>query len=272
MATIATARVGESGLEGRRFAALRRRLNGQFDLFLAVSGEIEAELRSDGVSPARIVRLPFFVDPDQFHVEPPERRAAWRALTWPQWPADALVVLAMNRLEERKGMATLVRAAAGLDRGLPWRVAIAGDGDQRAELEALIATLGLTDRVRLIGTVKDRVRHLNAADVFVLPSRYEGLPNGVLEALACGVPVAVSRIAGTTDIVDDQHALLAPPDDPAAWTAALDRLLRDAPLRARLAAAGPPHVQARYGAPAVIDRYADVCARLLAAPSDAPAP
>ena len=264
MATIATTQVGEAGLEGRRFASLRRALNRQFDLFLAVSGEIEGELRSDGISPNRIVNLPFFVDQTRFAPIGAAERAALRRQLWAGWPDDAVVFLALNRLEERKGMHVLVDAVARLDRSLPWRLAVAGQGDQRRRLEEAIGAYGLGDRVRLLGTVKDRARHLNAADVFVLPSRYEGLPNGVLEALASGVAVAVSRIPGTTDIVDDDHAMMAPPDDVAAWATVLDTLTRSAPLRARLASSGPDRMRARFGQVAVLARYHECCRRLLA--------
>ena len=99
--------------------------------------------------------------------------------------------------------------------------------------------------------------------MFVLPSRYEGLPNGVLEALAAGVAVAVSRIPGITDIVNDTQAAMAPPDDVVAWSATLDKLARSASLRARLAAGGPACVRDRFGQTAVLAKYRQCCARLL---------
>lgn len=263
MVTIATAQVGEAGLEGRRFAGLRRALNRQFDLFLAVSGEIEDELRSDGMAPDRIVRLPFFVNQAEFKPIDDAGRAAVRRQLWTGWPDEAVVIVALNRLEERKGMHVLVDAVARLGPELPWRLAIAGEGAERSRLERAIKESGLGDRIRLLGTVKDRPRLLNAADVFVLPSRYEGLPNGVLEALSSGVAVAVSRIPGITDIVDDRHAVMAPPDDADGWASALKRLIASPATRATLAAAGPELVGGRFGQTAILAQYDECCRRLL---------
>ena len=85
------------------------------------------------------------------------------------------------------------------------------------------------------------------ADVFVLPSLSEGSPNALLEAMACGLPIVATRVGGVPEIaVDGETALLVPPEDPVALARAIDRLLRDRPLAARLGSAARAAVLTRY--------------------------
>ena len=85
------------------------------------------------------------------------------------------------------------------------------------------------------------------ADVFVLPSLSEGSPNALLEAMACGLPIVATRVGGVPEIaVDGETALLVPPEDPVALARAIDRLLRDRALAARLGSAARATVLTRY--------------------------
>jgi glycosyltransferase involved in cell wall biosynthesis len=163
-------------------------------------------------------------------------------------PPGRLVVGAVGRLSPEKGYGDLVRAttllaAAGVDFEL-W---IAGAGEGRADLERLIETLGLADRVRLLGFRPDTVELYHALDLLVLSSRREGLPNVVLEALAMGVPVVAVAVGGVQWLIEhDRTGLLCPPGQVAALAAALERALRDEPLRHRLACAGRALIERDY--------------------------
>jgi glycosyltransferase involved in cell wall biosynthesis len=152
------------------------------------------------------------------------------------------IVLTIARLDAQKGIAHLLDAAAAVPHA---SFAIAGDGPDRAALEARAATLGIGDRVRFLGHRRDVPALLASADLFVLPSLYEGLPLAVLEAMTAGVPVVATAIGGTDEVVrDGETGTLVPPADPAALAAAINRTLADRDRAARLAAAARSTVAA----------------------------
>ncbi|RMG07933.1 MAG: glycosyltransferase, partial [Planctomycetota bacterium] len=156
-------------------------------------------------------------------------------------------LLFLGRLDEQKRPDLLLEAFAGLvgapdaADALPPELELhfAGEGPWRARLEASARALGLEGRVRFLGLCADAPGLLRSGPLaLALPSVAEGMPNAVLEALACGVPVVASDLPGTREAAGDA-ALLVPPGDLPALRAALARVLADDGLRARLAAAGP---------------------------------
>ena len=114
----------------------------------------------------------------------------------PADPENSRVVLAVGRLVEQKGHATLIEAFARIADGIPeWRVVILGEGPFRSDLEARIDRLGLTDRVTLAGQVEDPRPFYASAGLFVLPSDYEGTSNALLEAASAALPCIVTTTA-----------------------------------------------------------------------------
>lgn len=166
------------------------------------------------------------------------------------------LVVGAGRLTHQKNFGDLVEALAALAPGTPeWRCIIAGEGELRRDLERRIAAFGLQDRVRLAGLVGDMPRLLAAADVFCLPSLYEGLPLALLEAMAAGLPVVAYAIEGVTDVVRDRaQGKLAAPGDTSGLAAAISSLMRDAAERSRLGAAARGAVAARHSFDTVIDQ------------------
>jgi glycosyltransferase involved in cell wall biosynthesis len=156
-------------------------------------------------------------------------------------------VVAAGRLGHQKGFDMLLDAfASARARGVDGRLTILGEGPDRAALEGRAARLGIGDVVRFAGFVANPFAYLAAADLFVLSSRYEGLPNVVLEALACGCPVvAFDCPRGVREIVrSGRNGVLLPPEDVAGLGDTLVRLLR-APaervtLRGQIAASLAP--------------------------------
>lgn len=149
------------------------------------------------------------------------------------------VVVSVGRLEPQKNFALLLRAFARVTARHPeWELHIFGDGPLRAELEALRSQLGLAGCVRLPGRTTDVAGELARAGLFALPSRYEGFPNALCEAMAAGLAaVATDCPSGPRDIVrDGVDGLLVPNEDEAALAAALCRLMCDGSERARLGA------------------------------------
>jgi GalNAc-alpha-(1->4)-GalNAc-alpha-(1->3)-diNAcBac-PP-undecaprenol alpha-1,4-N-acetyl-D-galactosaminyltransferase len=147
-------------------------------------------------------------------------------------------VLAAGRLVPQKGFDVLIRAFALA--GVPGAgLAIAGEGPELRQLQGLAAELGLENRVRFLGNQPDLPGLMGSAQLFVLPSRYEGLPNVLLEALASGVATIATDTAGARTILrDGEFGLLVPRDDAAALGSAISLLLNDHEQRRRFAAAG----------------------------------
>ncbi len=161
---------------------------------------------------------------------------------------DQRVVLAVGRLLVQKGHRYLVEALPELVARFPdVVVVIVGDGALRAELVARATSLGVQDRLRLVGFVEDARSLLGAADVFVLPSRQEALPLSALEAMDAGLPVVGTRVLGTAEVVvDGVTGLLVRPEDPAALAGAIGRLLADPARARRYGAAGRERFAERY--------------------------
>jgi len=156
---------------------------------------------------------------------------------------------AVGRMGPEKGFDMLLPAFA--ETGLAssgWQLVILGDGQERAALEAQAEALGLRHDVVMPGVVTDPQQWLFHADIFALSSRFEGFPNALLEAMACGLPVAAFDCpSGPGEIVrHEETGLLVPPGDTKALAAVITRLANDADLRRRLGSAAASDVTARY--------------------------
>jgi glycosyltransferase involved in cell wall biosynthesis len=149
------------------------------------------------------------------------------------------VVLAVGRLTTQKGFDLLIRAFHSVaPRHLEWRLVIIGDGPREAELKDLATKLLRRGSALFLGSVNDLEPHYRTAGLFVLPSRFEGFPNVLLEAMACGCAViATTCPGGSSDIIRDGfNGVLTPPEDVGALANAIERLMTDAGERVRLGA------------------------------------
>jgi glycosyltransferase involved in cell wall biosynthesis len=178
--------------------------------------------------------------------------------------AEVLCVAAMSR---RKGHAVLLEAFASVLREVPpARLTLAGDGAERAFLEARARELGITDSVRFLGAVAhDRMGALyDEADVFCLPSFAEGVPVVLMEAMAMRVPVVATEIMGVPELVEHgTSGLLVPPARPDALAQALIQLLGDGALRRRMGEEGRRRVASDYDASASTEKLRRVLEPLL---------
>ncbi len=152
---------------------------------------------------------------------------------------DEIVAGTIANFRRQKDYPNLLRAAALLARrDVPVRIVAVGQGPLEAETRRLHASLGLGDRVLLLGHREDAVRVLGACDLFTLASDNEGLPVALMEALALGLPVAMTAVGGVPEaITDGVEGRLVPPSNPDALAGAIEELVCDPVLRARMAAA-----------------------------------
>ncbi|PGH59153.1 glycosyl transferase [Azospirillum palustre] len=176
---------------------------------------------------------------------------------------DRLSLLFVGRVVRQKGLDVLFEALASLPDGMRSRIGltIVGDGPARPELEAQAARLALSERIVFRGWLgRDELpAAYRAADAFVFPSRDEGMPNVVLEAMAAGLPVVATRIAGNRDlVVEEETGLMLDADDTPALAAALARLAEDPALRRRLGEGGRRRVVEHFSWRAVAAAYRDL--------------
>jgi glycosyltransferase involved in cell wall biosynthesis len=250
--------------EGGEIAALRQRRVKKLYLFalrhldrvVAVSRDVRVELEEFGLQPNSIDDIPNGVDITRFKPLPVQMRVQVRtSLGW----ANDRVIVSMGRLAPQKGFDVLISAIRLIkdrhkDRDL--KLVIVGEGPLLGQLRGQVESLGMLDSVIFTGQVNEVVTYLQAADIFVLPSRFEGLSNALLEAMACGLPVIASRVSGNVDVIQANfNGLLVEPDSVDELATVIGRLVRDRALSVRLGTEARRTIQSHYSLEVVTDRY-----------------
>jgi glycosyltransferase involved in cell wall biosynthesis len=225
------------------------------DIFLTVS---EAEARD-----ARRLRIAVHAeavrngrDPAVFRPDPAARARIRGDLGVPR---DRVVIIAVSRLVWHKGYPELAAAMRAVPEAELWVVGERLDSDRGADMEALLRGAGLGFRLRMLGYRTDIPALLAAADIFTLPSRFEGLPMSVIEAMLTGLPVVATNVRGPAEqVIDGETGLSVPPGDASALGMALGRLVRDPDLRARMGQAGRQRALDCYDEAKVLSRTLDL--------------
>jgi glycosyltransferase involved in cell wall biosynthesis len=236
------------------------------DRLVYVAQRVRDESVASGLSPAeRSIVIPNGIDLEGFHGSV-DRDGLRRSFNLPQ---AARVITFIGRLDEQKGLDLLLEATAHLEMGEEGvEVWLVGDGPERAVLQRLATKLGVGGRVKFWGYQTHIERYLYASDIFALPSRYEGMPVVLLEALAAGVPCVVSQV-GDNDLVieDGKQGLVVPPDDTAALAKALNLLLLSPETRRQMSKAAVRRSE-DFSDTHMAQRYAEVYRVLLTSARD----
>jgi glycosyltransferase involved in cell wall biosynthesis len=259
-AIVGTAQLFVEALVNQSVRVQQRIVAAAVDRYLAVSSHVARRLAESLKIPDRKIRVVHNgIDPAPFEQTP----GAWAAADTKREPHQPTVVT-LARLSPQKGIDTLVTAAGLVPEA---KFLVVGDGPERTALEAQAESLGISSRVSFLGHRRDVPALLASADVFALPSLFEGLPLSVLEAMAAAKPVVASRIGGTDEaVVDGVTGILVPPSDPAALAQAIRTVLADPQLAARLGGAGRARVHEAFTTQAMVRGVEAVYDELLARP------
>ncbi len=225
------------------------------DTFMTVSAEEATDARRLGLA-----RDPVAIgngrDPAVFRPDAAARERVRAALGT---PPERPVAIAVSRLVRSKGYAELVRAIEVLPEFELWVVGERLESDRGEDMDAMFAASDLGPRLRRLGYRDDVAALLAAADIFVLPSYFEGLPMSVIEAMLSGLPVVASDIRGPREqVVDGITGILVPPRQVEPLAAALARLAADPTLRATMGAAGRDRARMLYDETKVVARTLDL--------------
>jgi glycosyltransferase involved in cell wall biosynthesis len=225
------------------------------DVYLTVSQTEAADARRLHLS-ARATPVGNGRDPAVFRPDPAARARVRAALAVPQ---DRVVVIAVSRLVREKGYPELAAAMHAVPAAELWVVGEHLASDRGEDMAAVLRDAGLGARLRLLGYREDVAALLAAADIFALPSHFEGLPMSVIEAMLTGLPVVASDISGTRQqVVPGETGLLVPARQVAPLAAALAQLAADPPLRAAMGAAGRTRACDLFDEARVVERTMDL--------------
>jgi glycosyltransferase involved in cell wall biosynthesis len=193
------------------------------DKVVAVSSFVRDYLVSAGIPGGQVVAVPTGIDLNRY--TPADGGGTLRSELG--LPAGTLLVGTVAILRVKKGHADLLRAAVTVLQKFPdTHFVIAGDGPQTDNLKRLIAELGLTERVHMLGLRRDVMNVLQSLDLFVLPTQQEALGTAFIEAGAMGLPVVATNVDGVPEVVvDGETGMLVPPRDPAALAVAISGFL-----------------------------------------------
>jgi glycosyltransferase involved in cell wall biosynthesis len=246
-----------------------RATRGWVSHYVAVSEEVAVHARAAmHLPPERITVIANGIDPAPLAAADPN--ALRRELGVPD---QVPVIGALGRLHRQKGLDVLLRALPALLARFPELVLlIGGDGPEATALQGLAHSLGIASQVRFLGAWRRVPEFMAALDLLVLPSRWEGMPNVVLEAMAAARPVCASDLGGVREIVtaggldgprSGETGLLVRPDDPAALARAIGALLGDPARRQTMGRAGRARVELGFRLDRMVSRYQSLYLDLL---------
>jgi N-acetyl-alpha-D-glucosaminyl L-malate synthase BshA len=221
------------------------------DGLTAVSRYLQTEtLTTFGCTACRIEVIPNFVDPEIYD------RSRYPSMIGEQFPADTRILMHISNFRPVKRVRDVVRIFAKVREQIPCMLVMVGDGPDRVDAEAEARELGVDEHVSFLGKIEVVAPLLASADVFLLPSASESFGLSALEALATGVPVVGSDVAGLPEVVrDGETGFLRPVGDVGAMAEATLQLLKDKPLWQRMSTRAAEDARERFSLDAIVSEY-----------------
>jgi len=227
---------------------------------IAVSEQTKQKAIADGIKPERVSVILSGIEPlDTQSINKDEVRKELGIV-----PTD-IFLLAVGRLMVQKGHDVLIQAVSRVVESFPnIKAGICGDGPLRSQLASQIVALGLSNHVKLLGMRSDISLFLTAADIFILPSRWEGLSRALLEAMASGLPPVATRVDGAQEVITNGiHGLLVHPDNPDELANSIIQLLENTDLRKRIGKAAQAHILQNYNTDGMCRNYYELMLKIL---------
>lgn len=227
---------------------------------VAVSEQTRQLAMHEGIKSGRITVIPNGVTP--LDISSVNRMKARKDLGLDK---NDIFLLSVGRLTYQKGHEYFIQAMSKVINRFPnVKAGICGDGPLRPQLESQILELGLSNHVRLLGTWDDVSPALASADIFILPSRWEGLSRALMEAMAAGIPVIATYVDGIKDLVTDGvNGLLVPAEDSEGLENSILQLLDDPGMMKRIGSMGQEHVLRVHSTDGMCRKYYDLMLGLL---------
>ena len=258
-------KLASSGLGGDVQRA-KKTLFGKIFLFMArratkiisLSTTIAQELVEEKIDPSKMCLIHNGIDLARFKVtEAKSRLRKELGIT------DKKTTIYTGRLSSEKGVDFLIRSFSKLNRETDCQLIIIADGSERQKIVQLLDSYQLSKSVLLIQKVDDVASYLNAADLFVLPSQFEGLSNSLLEAMACGLPVISTRVGGSIDIIEDGiNGLLVDVDNEDHLIQAISKVLNDSLLATSLGKNARQTIVEHYDLDKITETYLELYKKL----------
>ena len=254
---------GQHPLVRRFYILLEQIIQRITDKLIVVSPRNTEKGLADGIAtPDKYITIRSGIELDRFR-QPARPREAVRAELG--IPLDSAVVGTVTRLSFQKAPLDFVAAVAQVAAQRPdVHFVIVGDGPLRADVEARVAALELTERIHLTGLRRDVPDLMHSFDVFALSSLWEGLPRVLPQAMAAGLPIVATAVDGNAEAVTDGvNGRLVPPGDPTLLAQAVIEMLRDPEMMAQMGAAGRERA-GEFGAQKMVNDIAELYTRLVA--------
>ena len=240
-----------------RFPQKKWKLAAAVDAMIATSSDIEQELLEVGVKEQSVYRIPYGVDSEKFlPVSQSEKLAMKQELKLA--PDDLTVIFVGDSVPRKRPLLILQSLEKAVKAGAGIELAILGpttNSDYVSEIKSFIRQHDLGERVHWFGMQENVSRFLSAADVFILPSKGEGLPNAMLEAMAAGLPSIGTEISGIKDLIDDEQTgfMVAPSVE--RISDRFQQLAGNRPLLTSMGTKARNKIEQKYALPTVIAQY-----------------
>lgn len=230
--------------------------------YQVLSTRSRSYLTSQGFREERIIHITNGIDTELFRPDPQRR---------PDPALPERVITCVARLEYPKGVDVLLHAWGRMMREpSAWRahlkpkLRVVGRGEFRSQMERIAGELGIQDSVEFLGLRRDVIDLLQQSWAFAIPSRWEGMPNALLEAMACGLPCVATRVSGSEDVIKDGvNGLLVEPENPAELARALRCLIEDIDLAQRLGREARTSMVHGYQLSSIVDQCLHLYRRVL---------